>query len=277
MVKNGLEPRRLRRGTRLRLGANRERLFRPWAPYAAVLFAALVFATPTAAQDFLAGQPEQELSGEGWMGFADVEFMLHAVLILTLAALLGAAIAYHPRTRRVVDTIEEAEAPKVYITYSVVGAIIGIMVVQFGLVVGFVVFGIGGLIRFRTMLPSATNTGRLIYVTLLGLSAGLDLPHLAVLGTAFGFALIYVLDSRVTYRIEVKGLDEHDVADAAHAYREALKRSGFRIINQSRSLSKGRVTVIFQTSHKTKRREIHEAFNQSVPEKLKGTIDWEVI
>lgn len=235
------------------------------------------FGTRAAAQEIFGTSPGQELSGEGWMGFADVEFMLHAVLILTLAAVLGAAIAYHPRTRRVVDTIEEAEAPKVYITYSVVGAVIGIMVVQFGLVVGFVVFGIGGLIRFRTTLPSATNTGRLIFVTLIGLSAGLDLPHLAVLATAFGMGLIYILDSQITYRLVVKGLDKHLVEEATEAYRSVLKRHGFHLINLSRNLSKGRLTLIFQTSWRTKRHDLQRLFHESIPEHLRGTVDWEVV
>ncbi len=245
---------------------------------ALIILLSSLAASPAAAQEQIFGVPSsQELAGEGWRGFTDVEFMLHAVLILTLAAMLGAAVAYHPRTRRVVDTIEEAEAPKVYITYSAVGAIIGIMVVQFGLVVGFVVFGIGGLIRFRTTLPSATNTGRLIFVTLIGLSAGLDFPHLAVLATAFAMALIFVLDSKVTYRIEVKGLEKELVEDATHAYRQALSQHGYHLINQSRNLSKGRVTLIFQTSYRTKRREIQEAFNETIPDRVRGTIDWEVV
>ena len=79
--------------------------------------------------------------GEGWVGFTDLGFMLNAVLTLTLAAVLGAVLAYHPKHRQTADTLEEIEAPRVYILYSVVGALIGIMVVHYGLVVGFVLFG----------------------------------------------------------------------------------------------------------------------------------------
>ena len=139
--------------------------------------------------------------GEGWRGFTDIAFLCNATLTLTLAALLGAIIAYHPKHRQTADTMQEIEAPKVYIMYAVIGAIIGIMVVKYGLVVGFVLFGIGGLIRFRTVLRSAILTGNVILVTLIGLSCGLDLPHVAVLATVFGFVLIYALEARVTYRM----------------------------------------------------------------------------
>lgn len=229
---------------------------------------------PTLAQDFGAG--DQEMIGEGWRGFANVVFLLHAVLILVLAAALGAALAYHPRSRRVIDTVEEAEAPKIFITYAIIGAVIGIMVVEYGLIVGFVVFGIGGIIRFRTLMPSATKTGRLILVTLIGLSAGLDLPHLAVLAALFSYGLIYVLDARVTYRIDIQGLEEDDVVAASEAYRSVLEQRRYKVVSEKRNLSKGKAAFVFQTPHRSTREEIDEAFDQSVPKHLAGTVDWEV-
>jgi hypothetical protein len=51
----------------------------------------------------------------GWSGFLDWPFMLRSLGALALATALGAVIAFHPMTRRTVDTLEEAELPKVYI------------------------------------------------------------------------------------------------------------------------------------------------------------------
>ena len=113
--------------------------------------------------------------------------------------------------------------PKVYIMYAVIGSIIGILVVKYGLVVGFVLFGIGGLIRFQTILQSASVTGQVIFVTLIGLACGLDLPHVAVLATAYSFVLIYFLEARTTYRIDVRALPKERVAEAAAAYRTVLE------------------------------------------------------
>jgi hypothetical protein len=161
--------------------------------------------------------------GEGWRGFTDLSFLINSALTLGVAAILGAVVAYHPKHGQTADTLEEIEAPKIFIVYAVIGALIGIMVVKYGLVVGFVLFGIGGLIRFRTTLRSASLTGRVILVTLIGLSCGLNLPHVAVLATVFSFGLIYLLDSRVTYRVNIRALPSGRVAEATAAYRDAAR------------------------------------------------------
>src|SRR4029077_4153464 len=88
----------------------------------------------------------------------------------------------------------EADMPHVYVLYAVIGAVIGVAVREFGTVVGLVVFGIGGLLRFRSVADSTRDTVRLIIVTLAGLTAGLGLLHFAVIVTLFTFALIYVSD-----------------------------------------------------------------------------------
>lgn len=116
-------------------------------------------------------------AGEGWSGFTDLLFLRAAFLNLSLAMVLGAIIGYHPRRLRTADTLEEIQAPKVSIVYAVIGSLIGILVVEYGYGVGFVLFGIGGLIRFRSAMGSAQLTGQVIFATLIGLTCGLDLPH----------------------------------------------------------------------------------------------------
>jgi hypothetical protein len=217
-----------------------------------------------------------ELMVEGWSGFTDLEFLINSFLTLTLAAVLGAIIAYHPRLARSADTLEELEAPKVFIMYAVIGALIGIMVVKYGLVIGFVLFGIGGLIRFRTILRSAHLTGHVIFVTLIGLSSGLELPHVAVLATVFGFALIYVLHARVTYRIDIRALPREVVAEAALAYRGLLEQQGCRIISEKKNPAKERVSFIFRTSPDTTRSQLEDSLETQINASLKGSLDWEI-
>ncbi len=214
--------------------------------------------------------------GEGWLGFADIGFLVNALLTLTLAAVLGAIIAYHPKHRQTADTLEEIETPKVCITYAVIGALIGIMVVKYGLVVGFVLFGIGGLIRFRTVLRSANLTGQVIFVTLIGLSCGLDLPHVAVLATAFGFVLIYVLNARITYRINVRALPKKRVAEAAAVYREVLEQQGCRIMSEKKNPRIGRVTFIFHSARNVTRLHLEELLEAKIDASLTGSLDWEI-
>ena len=114
--------------------------------------------------------------------------------------------------------------------YAVIGAIIGVAVREFGTVVGVVIFGIGGLIRFRSTTDSTRDTVRLITVTLAGLIAGLGLLHFAVITTLFAFGLIYFFDSRPPCRIKVEGLLKDRTLECADAYRGVLKDQGCKII-----------------------------------------------
>ncbi len=224
--------------------------------------------------DFLLQEPGS--LGEGWRGFADVGFMVSAFLTLTLAAILSAAIAYHPKHGQTTDTLEEIEAPKIYIVYAVIGALIGIMVVKYGLVVGFVLFGIGGLIRFRTRLRSASLTGRVIFTTLIGLSCGLDLPHVAVLATVFGYLLVYVLDASVAYRIDIRALPSKRVAEAAAAYRALLEQEDCTIVSEKKNPGKKRVVFIFRSSKHVTHHYLQDLLETQIDGSLKGSVDWEI-
>ena len=243
-----------------------------WLAFSLVLVASTAWSQQGA--DFLMQEPAS--LGEGWRGFTDLGFLVNTLLTLTLAAILGASIAYHPKHVQTADTLEEIEAPKVFIMYAVIGALIGILVVKYGLVVGFVLFGIGGLIRFRTVLRSASLTGHVIFVTLIGLSCGLDLPHVAVLATAFGFVLIYVLNARITYRINVRALPPERIADAAAAYRGVLEQQGCRIMSEKKNPERERITFIFRNARDVTRRQLEDLLETNIDASLKGFLDWEV-
>ena len=215
------------------------------------------------------------VDGVGWAGFADAAFLAHALGVLVLATALGAAVAYHPLRRKRVDSLEEAEAPKVYLVYAVVRAVIGLMVVEYGMVVGFVVFGIGGLFRFRTALPSPAGTGRLILVTLVGLSCGLDLPHLGVLATAFGVALVSFRDRSRVCQVEVKGWDAGRLVVAAAAYREVIEGQGAEVIRETKSFSRARARFLFRAPYRFDLDGLERAFD-GLDGSVKGSVDWSV-
>lgn len=238
---------------------------------------AVLVASPALAQqlgDMVLQTPSPK--GEGWAGFSDIGFLANALANLALAAVLGAAIAYHPRHAQTADTLEEIEATQIYILYAVIGAITGILVVQYGMAVGFVLFGIGALIRFRTVLRSASLTGRLIFVTLIGLSTGLDLPHVAVLVTLFGFLLIYLLDARFTFRIDIRALPLDSVVTAAVAYREVLEEEGCLILSEKKNPERGRVTFILRSANVDTGKRLDKIFEDKIQDSLKGSVDWEI-
>ena len=214
--------------------------------------------------------------GEGWSGFTDLDFLVGAFLKLILAMVLGAVIGFHPRRIRTADTLEEIEAPKVSIVYAVIGSLIGILVVKYGLVMGFVLFGIGGLIRFRTVMRSAQLTGQVIFVTLIGLTCGLDLPHVAVLAAAFDFILTFVLEARITYRVDVRGLPLDRFAEAANAYRAVLAERRYKVLSETKRPHNGRICFIFRSGGRDTRQHIEGLFDESIDVSLRGSLDWEV-
>ena len=109
-----------------------------------------------------------------------------------------------------------------------------------------VVFGIGGLIRFRSSADSSRDTVRLIIVTLAGLIAGLGLLHFAVMITVFTFVLIWLFDTSPPFRIRIEGLAWERCGTCAEAYRDILKAHGCTIIAEHHSLEKERIEFVFR-------------------------------
>lgn len=185
------------------------------------------------------GEQPQELVGEAWNGLK-LELVGSFLFSLIFATVLGAIIAYHPQSHAKKETLEEVESPKTFLIYSVIGAVIGAMVVKYGSIIGFVVFGLGGLLRFRTNLSCSKQTGQLILVTLIGLCCGLNLLHVAVLSTAFAYVLIYILERKATYQIVIKNLKTEDmqlhVQEAADLYRTTLRNKDARYLAKRRIL-----------------------------------------
>jgi hypothetical protein len=211
----------------------------------------------------------------GWAGLLDTRFILNSLGILLLATTLGALIGYHPATKRTIDKLHEADMPHVYVMYAVIGAIIGVAVREFGTVVGVVVFGIGGLIRFRSSTDSTRDTVRLIIVTLAGLIAGLGLLHFAVMITLFAFVLIYFFDTSPPHRIKIEGLPKGRTVDCAEAYRSILKGLGCSIISEHRSAEKERIEFVFRLPRRSTRQRL-EAELRGIATELRGDVDWEV-
>lgn len=218
----------------------------------------------------------QPLQSVGWRGFLDFHAILNELAALVLATALGALIAYHPMTPRSVDTLEEAELPKVYIMYALVGAVIGVVVLQYGIVVGLVIFGLGGLMRFRTDVGSTRDTGRLIVVTLVGLISGLNLPHFAVVAAAFAYVMIFFLDAHPICRIVVKDLPAGRVPAAAVAYRDVLSALDCKVLSERKHHAKPRLDIVFRAPRNTMIETLHTELNTRIPPELRGEVDWEV-
>ena len=223
----------------------------------------------------LFGDSPSQLKAIGWAGFLDRRFMLDSLASLALATLLGAIIGYHPKMRRTVDSLTEADMPKVYIMYAFIGAVIGVTVREFGMVIGVVVFGIGGLIRFRSDTGSTRDTARLIIVTLVGLIAGIGLPHLAALTTLFAFLLIWLFDSRPACRVRINNLPSGRLEECVQAYRGAMEGQGCTIISERRYSSKGRLDFVIRLPARATRESMDKVLC-ALPPDVCGDIGWRI-
>lgn len=217
--------------------------------------------------------PEKKKAEQGWAGFANAEFILDTIVALVLSTVLAGAIAYHPKTYGKAATLEEVDQPKIFIMYGVVGAVIA-TIVNYYSIMAAVVFGIGGLLRFRTDVGPAKDTGRVILVTLIGIGCGLKVYVFVILATAYAWGLIWLLESRVTHRLVVKGLETGLLARAAEAYEEVLIENGLRVMSQKKNFLKGQVAFVFRAPGELDREELESLF-KDIPPKLQGAVDWE--
>jgi hypothetical protein len=211
----------------------------------------------------------------GFHSFADGWQVLDMAIVFLLAAALGAIIAYHPRTRAKASTLAELEQPKTFILYALVGAVIA-RIVEANSAMAFVVFGIGGLMRFRTDVGPAKDTGRVILTAVVGVCCGLKLLVVAIPATAFGWILLWILERETYTRLLVKGVQPDSLLPSTDAYRKLLLDSGCRVLGTRTKVTEGLVSFVFATPARFDREQF-EKTTVSLAAALRGSaLDWEV-
>src|SRR6476659_10516502 len=89
--------------------------------------------------------------------FAHPEFLLRLFLGFTLAVGCAWIIAWHPRRSSLMDPLSDLEERKTLILLGVVGAVVAELAGS-SQTLAFVIFGIGALLRFRTVLDNPKLT-----------------------------------------------------------------------------------------------------------------------
>jgi len=210
--------------------------------------------------------------GPGLAAFADPMKWIQYALILVEATLSGAVLAYHPVYFGRPKSMEDLELAKTLIIYSVAGALISIICTA-APTMAFVIFGIGGLMRFRTNLDSSKSTGHAIIGTLVGLCWGLGLELVAVLATVFFWGMIFFLERATVVELIVGGVKVAQMLAATEAYREAIAKAGCRVSAHHKNFKKGEMKFVFKLPRKlTIEKVIAEV--DKIPEELRGTPDW---
>jgi hypothetical protein len=139
--------------------------------------------------------------------FGHPEFILRLFLSLTLAVGCAWAIAWHPRRSSLMDPLSDFEERKALILLGMVGAVVAELSGT-SQTLAFVIFGIGALLRFRTLLDNPKLTGKAITIVVVGLACGMGSWAMAVFVTAFTWVLVFWLDSHASCRVRIR-LDEN--------------------------------------------------------------------
>jgi hypothetical protein len=210
--------------------------------------------------------------GPGWDAFLQPEQYSHIGLVLLTATLSGLILAFHPVHRGRPVTVDDVEQRKTLVLYSSVGAVIA-TICTVAPSMAFVIFGIGGLMRFRTNTGESKATGHTIMGTLIGLCWGLNLQLVAVLATAYFWVMIYALEAVRVERLVVAGVAQLNWPQAAVAYTEALTRAGCRVLAHNKSFKKDQLLFTLHVPRTYNIDDIGRAV-AALPPELRGISDW---
>lgn len=216
---------------------------------------------------------EHDLLLDGWRDLSQGWLLLDMVVVLVIALVLGAVIAYHPASRRRVSTLAHHEQPKAILMYSMVAAMVA-LVVKVLPAMAFVIFGIGGLLRFRTDTGEAKDTGRVILVTVVGLCCGLGLFVVAVPATVIGWVLVFTLERQTAGIVRVSGVSEDAIYDAVRSYRGAILRTGCTIIGEQTKFIRREFCFVVQAPPLLTRAVLQSQLDQ-LPASVRGVVELE--
>ncbi len=250
-----------------------------------IVLAALILALPWTA---LGGNPAEEMAklgtgsatgsttggidphGDSWTSiqnsfqqFAHPEFVLRLFLSLSLAAACACTIGWRPRRFLRAAPRLDFEERKTLIILGVVGAIIAELS-ETSTTLAFVIFGVGALLRFRTVLDDPKATGKAILAVVLGLACGMGSWTMAVFVTVFSWVLLLILDSRVTCNMTIR--IDSDPTPVQENVQTLLAARRCRIHSFKLSKNKKRMEFVFAMPAEMDRDELETDIKAQLPQ-----------
>ncbi len=191
-------------------------------------------------------------------------FALNGLVTIALTAL----IVYHPARRRMRRSVSDLSLPGLFFLYALIGMAAGFLVVQHGSIIGFVIFGIGSLLRFRSNLEDPVDTVEMILVTMLGLAVGLGLPVMATLVAVVAWVVIWFTGLSRGVSVSLRGTDEAEALSASETVEAMAAKSGWRLVRKHHVPGKFRVDLLFTVSGRTSDTQIEGQISQAVSDQV---------
>ena len=245
----------------------------------ALLVGLTVYAAPSLAQTMegaITIPSEFDIHERGWSQLRDLEEVIEFLLALIEAMAMTAVLAFHPRSVAHRRGSNDWDLPRSMFLYALIGLVVGFLVIHHGVLIGFVVFGIGGLFRFRMETLSAADTAQMIFVALIGLSVGLDLPVMALLLTMAAFVVLSVFSRQSHISIEIKFDTTDEFTTKVTQLREALSAAGFATRTVVKSKFKPIAEIVLSTSEANPREALVEAISAHQAQPGSGIEDWHI-
>ncbi|MFO0827272.1 MAG: hypothetical protein U0572_03895 [Phycisphaerales bacterium] len=228
---------------------------------------------------FTSGDPRGEswsVMQQSFAQFAHPEFLLRLALSLALSVACAWVVAWHPRRSAQLDPLTDLEERNTLIVLGLVGAVIAELSFA-SQTLAFVIFGIGALVRFRTVLDNPKLSGKAIMVVVIGLACGTGQWAMAVFVTIFCWGLIFWLDSHMSCRIRVKLSTKLDLHRAEREARDVLVSRGCRV--KTSSLDEGKRQLVFMVHIPTtaEPKSLEAELRSKLPSGESADIDFRVV
>lgn len=183
--------------------------------------------------------------GNSWLSiqnsiqqFSHIDFVLRLFLSFSLSVVCAWVLTWHPRRTSLWDPVVDLEERKTIIILGLVGAIVAELAGS-SPPLAFVIFGIGALVRFRTVLDNPKLTGKAITVVVIGLACGMGSWVMAVFVTAFAWLLLFFLESYLTCRVRLRINKGADVNATLALLQPLLSARNCRILRTDVNAKKG--------------------------------------
>src|SRR5205809_6410250 len=208
--------------------------------------------------------------------FGHPEFILRLFLSLSLAVVCAYAIAWHPRRASLADPLADLEERKALILLGMVGAVVADLSGS-SQTLAFVIFGIGALLRFRTLLDNPKLTGKAIKVVLVCLDCGMGSWTMAIFVTGFTWLLVFWLDSHASCRIRIRLDDNVDPNPIFGMMQSLLVSHNCRLQSSALYEDKGQMVFLLYIPAKVDPRKLETEVRAKLRKSDVSKIDVDVV
>ena len=194
--------------------------------------------------------------------------ILPLVVNVLLAILLMLPFIYGQQRYGRFNSLARINEQKALVLYAAVSAAIAVLVLEHP-ATALVVFGMGGLLRFRTKVAEG-GTGRGVYMVVIGLACGLSLYALAVTLTVVGYMIMWRQAIQVPLELTIKKLSPERLEDSMQAYTAALEEYGGRVAATRTSFAGDQFTLVLVLPRRVALHKMNESFKLKISPELQG-------